>query len=786
MKPSPRFLLLPAFLMVVSLACSLVTPGLSPTPSVQGETPVVPTTVPPTAVPAEVPHGKIAYASERDGLWQIIAMNADGSDEVPLTASFGQFSRPSWSPDGNRIGMRMDNPTLGIAVMDVRHENGRLAGSQPIAVNSLFSDGPSWSPDGQSLVYSSTQDNSGWRTFVSDTRSNETRQITDIPENATDPTWSPDGTRLAFTWYTDEHQTRDLYLINLDGTGMVNITNTPNVNEMGPAWSRDGSKIAFSGAIYAPDGANSPSDIFIINPDGSGLEQLTRHPEADFDPAWSPDGKQLAFVSDRDSSNDSNYEIYQINADGTGEMRLTNNHSTDRWPSWRADLPEDGIPAACQPGFSLLADVTIPQGTRFAQPQPFTKIWRVKNIGNCTWTPASYRLVSTPESWTGGESLPIPGAIQPGAVVDISVPLNPPKAPGSYTGGWQLVDGSGQPVPNADGNAESLPVQIEVLASGQNLLPKPLYFATARTQDPQIWRMETDARTTVQVTNEPLGVKSFAVSKDGRIAYITETQLIVMDSSGANRQLLADGLDGPTTIAWSVDGTQLAYSKGGIHIRNIQTGEDNLVLEDFDTSMPGLLIYEPVAWSPDGSKLTTRVYQWEGAVMNMMTAQGSVLAEFPFTTSAWSRDSQSVYYSGVGSEGMMSQIGGLWMLPSDGGKPETLVSDADVWAPTQAPDGSLYYFAQQTSSPLAASGQDRVILLTRADASGGGAAPVASQPLLIQQNDTFTVGWSQDASSYVAQFIRPSLNVTEVLLYNVDGSPPLFLMQEVGPFQFGP
>jgi TolB protein len=785
MKPSSRFLFWPALWLAVSLACSLVTPGVPPTPSVQEVTPAGPTPVLPTPLPPAANQGKIAYSSERDGLWQIMAMNADGSDEVSLTAAFGAFSRPSWSPDGSRLGMRMDIPTSGIAVMEVRSEGGRLAGSQPVAITDQFSDGPSWSPDGKSLVYSATQDSGGgWLTFVSDIGTGANRQLTGIPENATDPSLSPDGSRLAFAWYTDEHQTHDLYLINADGTGMLNLTNTPNLNEIGPAWSPDGKMIAYSGAIYAADGSNSPSDLYIINTDGSDPRQLTIHPDADFDPAWSPDGKQLAFVSERNSNNDSNYEIYLINADGSGEMRLTNNHSTDRWPTWRAPRPEDGPAAACQAALTLLGDVTIPPGTRFSEPQPFTKVWRVRNSGTCTWTPAQYHLQSV-GGWASGESMPLPGAIQPGSVVDLSVWLAAPKGAGSYSSDWQLLDASGHPVPNADGDVEGLSAQIEVLDPGQAALPQPFYFIQGGTDTPQVWRLETDGRTRTQVTREPQKVDSFALSGDGRIAFVSGAQLILTDRSGGSRQVLADGLERFKQVAWSPDNNRIAYAKGGIRIHNLQTGEDTMLLENFDTGMPGLVLYEPVAWSPDGGKLTVRLYQWEGAAMNVVTVpEGSVMAEFPFSSSAWSRDSQSVYYSSVASEGMMSQAGGLWMLPALGGKAETLILDTDVWAPVHAPDGSLYYFLRQ-ASPLAEGPQQIAAMLTRADASGGGAAPAASQPLLFEQNDTFNVSWTPDGQSYAVEFVRPAMDAREVMVYQMGSSAPLFLMQEAGPFAWG-
>jgi len=73
--------------------------------------------------------------------------------------------------------------------------------------------------------------------------------------------------------------------------------------------------------------------IFVVNPDGSGLTQLTFGGANNGAPSWSPDGSKIVFTSDRDG----NFEIYSMNADDSNVTRLTNNPATDVDPAWSPD-----------------------------------------------------------------------------------------------------------------------------------------------------------------------------------------------------------------------------------------------------------------------------------------------------------------------------------------------------------------------------------------------------------------------------------------------------------------
>jgi TolB protein len=84
----------------------------------------------------------------------------------------------------------------------------------------------------------------------------------------------------------------DIYVMNANGTGVTQLTESPLALDTSPTWSPDGSKIAF---VSARDGN---WEIYVMNADGTGETRLTNHPWSDYDPAWSPDGTRIAFRSD--------------------------------------------------------------------------------------------------------------------------------------------------------------------------------------------------------------------------------------------------------------------------------------------------------------------------------------------------------------------------------------------------------------------------------------------------------------------------------------------------------
>ncbi len=98
---------------------------------------------------------------------------------------------------------------------------------------------------------------------------------------------------------------------------------------------------------------------------------------------------------------------------------------------------------SCTNRAEFIADVTVPDGSDFTPGQAFVKTWRLRNSGTCTWT-SSYKLVfDHGDSMGGPASLSLPGLVNPGQIVDLSVNLTAPGTVGAYTGYWLLRSNEG-------------------------------------------------------------------------------------------------------------------------------------------------------------------------------------------------------------------------------------------------------------------------------------------------------------------------------------------------------
>ncbi len=108
----------------------------------------------------------------------------------------------------------------------------------------------------------------------------------------------------------------------------------------------------------------------------------------------------------------------------------------------------------------FVADITVPDNASIPSNTTFKKTWRIKNIGTCSWS-RDYELVFvTGEAMTSTRTIKLPGRVDPGQTVDISIDLTSPNGLGTYRGEWLLRNPNG--VRFGLGNNASSPVGVQI------------------------------------------------------------------------------------------------------------------------------------------------------------------------------------------------------------------------------------------------------------------------------------------------------------------------------------
>jgi hypothetical protein len=92
---------------------------------------------------------------------------------------------------------------------------------------------------------------------------------------------------------------------------------------------------------------------------------------------------------------------------------------------------------------TFVTDVTVPDGTVFTPGQSFTKTWRIRNNGTCTWTTDYSMVFSTGDQLGGTTPVKLTSTVAPGQTIDLSQNLVAPNTAGSYRGYWLLSNASG-------------------------------------------------------------------------------------------------------------------------------------------------------------------------------------------------------------------------------------------------------------------------------------------------------------------------------------------------------
>ncbi len=251
--------------------------------------------------------GKIAFASDRDGNFEIYTMDADGGGQTRLTEDpFEDFS-PAWSPDGTRIAFvstRDGNSEIYVMNMDG-------TGQTRLTNNSAGDLGPKWSPNGAQIAFFSNRDGDDEIYSMNPDGSSQVN-LTNHPADDASFTFSPNGTMIAFSSAREDSQF-DIYTMTSSGAGVTRLTTAPG-DDIDPSWSSQ--QIAFQ------SNRDDTDELYTMGAAGQNQVRLTNNADFDEDPAQPADGSRIAFSSSRDG----NFEIYLMNPNGSGVTRLSNNN----------------------------------------------------------------------------------------------------------------------------------------------------------------------------------------------------------------------------------------------------------------------------------------------------------------------------------------------------------------------------------------------------------------------------------------------------------------------------
>jgi Tol biopolymer transport system component len=313
------------------------------------------------------PNGRILYEdSLSSGFYTV---NPDGGGRAQILAGEGtRTDDPRYSPDGRLVAY---SRSLDLWVVDAGGGTPRQ-----VTAGDNNDQGAAFSPDGTKLVfrrvanddlYVVNLDGTGLRNLTADGGTSQEYE----------PAWSPDGTKIAYELGTSSGQ-GSIFSIDADGGNPTNLTPenpTPPTcdpdhfrRSRDPSWSPDGSRIAFTGSPVC-NGTTSQigTDIWLMNPDGGGKVNIVANDGiSEEEPHWSPDGSRIAFISDQEE-NEGPGDIFQMAPNGSGRVKVIDRETKGEDIDWGQVTPPLAIhtPTALAPsGIDTPPSLGLKFGTR--------------------------------------------------------------------------------------------------------------------------------------------------------------------------------------------------------------------------------------------------------------------------------------------------------------------------------------------------------------------------------------------------------------------------------------
>ena len=211
----------------------------------------------------------IAFNSNRDGNLDIWLMNKDGSGLVQLTKNQGEENL-----------------------------------------------GPQWNGDKSKIIFTSTRDGGNHELYIMNADGSNQQRLTNTPEEEIWPSLSTD-TRYAFFARGPKGGNHDIWRLDLVTNEELQITNTPGADELESFVNPQ-----LTNVVYTSDRAASGIyNCFLANLDGSGVVQLTNSPVTQDHCMFNTDGDRISFA--RENPEDAtDWQIWSMNADGSNQSMV--------------------------------------------------------------------------------------------------------------------------------------------------------------------------------------------------------------------------------------------------------------------------------------------------------------------------------------------------------------------------------------------------------------------------------------------------------------------------------
>jgi Tol biopolymer transport system component len=449
--------------------------------------------------------------------------------------------------------------------------------------------------------------------------------------------WSPDSEKLAFMRGPDQEKQiygGDIWTVSVEDSSLTQITSDRDAREGAPAWSPDGKTIAYGkriGRNYSlwstPAEGGEPAKIALRRARGFRFRPF---------PHWSPDGKWiLCAESDK---------IHLFDIHGGRRLRVIPPREAGSFFDWSSDGKKILF---YRPSYDYKYGIKV---VSITGGPPFDLGRQITLYPEHQWSPDNKIIVAGGENKNGRYGLWLsPLSDDESALLEIEI----------------SVDGSPFPI-SVSPNGEKVALSVKRNNRTEDLFVAPISLQDARTMGPAIKvfdGLSRESGTNVTTSWSPDG---------NQIAVIHRGNVWIASSNGDKPLQITETPEMEIWPGWSPDGRMISYVAGSersFYVRPVSgEGQATKIAGADHTSV----------WSPDSKQL---VIQSEGKISIVSVADGETRQiaklndlglERVFYFS-WSPDGK--YIAFVGKHIEKGDAGPIFLIPAEGGKPTTLVTN---------------------------------------------------------------------------------------------------------------